>query len=87
LKRALWALLAGVFVAAAAPAARAAASQDDLPAGGRPVLPADALLTTPVGGLERTGASAAVVPVPGQPFARALRVVIGAMRRKPTPRS
>ncbi len=40
------------------------------------VLPADALLTKPVGGLERTNASAEVVPVTGPAFTRALRVTI-----------
>jgi O-glycosyl hydrolase len=45
--------------------------------GGTPVLPTDALLTTPVGGLERTKAAAGIVDVTGQPFAKALRVRIG----------
>ena len=47
-------------------------------AGGAPVLAPNALLTTPVGGLERTNARAEVVPVTGQPFARALRVTVRA---------
>ena len=45
---------------------------------GAPVLPPDALLTTPVGGLEATRARAEIVPVAGQGFAKALRVTIGA---------
>ncbi len=53
------------------------AGQDGLPEG-RPVLPPEAHLTTPVGGLERTRSQASVVPVTGQPFFRALRVVVGA---------
>ncbi len=48
------------------------------PTGGTPVLPGDALLNTPVGGLERTNATAEVVPVTGQPFPKALRVTIRA---------
>jgi len=45
---------------------------------GKPVLPAEAHLTTPVGGLERTRSQASVVPVSGQPFSRVLRVTVGA---------
>ena len=45
--------------------------------GGVSVVSAEALLTTPVGGLERTQAKTAVVPVAGQNFSRALRVTIG----------
>ncbi len=56
----------------------AAKAQSDLPPGGKPVLAPDALLTTPVGGLERTKATAQIVTVTGQPFRRALRVTIGA---------
>ncbi len=44
--------------------------------GGQPVLPDNALLTTPVGGLGQTGATALVVPVAGEPFTQALRVTI-----------
>jgi O-glycosyl hydrolase len=54
-----------------------ARAQQAAPAEGTPVLPADALLTTPVGGLERTKAAAAIVDVTGQSFAKALRVTIG----------
>ncbi len=46
-------------------------------AGGTPVIADDALLTTAVGGLERTQATSEIVPVTGQPFAKALRVRIG----------
>ncbi len=49
-----------------------------LPPGGTPVLAPDTLLTRTVGGLENTKAAAEVVPVQGQPFAKALRVTIGA---------
>ena len=49
--------------------------QNTLPA---QVLPAGALLTTPIGGLERTRAAVQVVPVTGQPFPKALRVIIRA---------
>lgn len=56
----------------------AARAQSGLPPGGKPVLPPDALLTTPVGGLERTRASTQIVPAAGQPFRRALRVTVGA---------
>ncbi len=42
--------------------------------GGQPVIAADALLKTPVGGLERTHGSAKVVPVSGQSFSEALQV-------------
>jgi hypothetical protein len=45
--------------------------------GGEPVLAADALLKTPVGGLERTKSTAKVVPVSGQKFSSALQVKIG----------
>ncbi len=41
-----------------------------------PVLSENALLTVPVGGLERTGASSEIVGIAGQPFSRALRVTI-----------
>ncbi len=47
-------------------------------AGGASVLPDDALLNTPVGGLERTNAMTEVVEATGQPFAQALRVKIRA---------
>jgi O-glycosyl hydrolase len=43
---------------------------------GASVLPPDALLTTPVGGLTQTQAAAQVVPVTGEPFSQALRVTI-----------
>ncbi len=45
---------------------------------GKQVVPPNALLTTPVGGLERTQATASIVPVSGQGFASALRVKIAA---------
>ena len=44
---------------------------------GTPVIAPDALLTTPVGGLERTAARSEVFSVDGLPFKKALRVVIG----------
>ncbi|MCC6730868.1 MAG: hypothetical protein IT208_16180 [Chthonomonadales bacterium] len=56
--------------------AGAGAPRSALPEGGRPVLAADALLTTPVGGLENTNAAAEIVSVSGQPFAKALRVIV-----------
>jgi hypothetical protein len=43
------------------------------------VLPPDAVLHMPVGGLERTDSKASVVPAPGQPFRSALKVIV----RKP----
>src|ERR1051326_1618624 len=42
-----------------------------------PVLHPENLLSTPVGGLERTQAKTEIVPVSGQSFPRALRVIIG----------
>jgi O-glycosyl hydrolase len=50
--------------------------QNGIPDGGTPVIAADALLETPVGGLENTQATTDVIPVAGQPFQRALRVTI-----------
>lgn len=41
------------------------------------MLARDALLTGTVGGLERTKATASVVPATGEPFAKALRVTVG----------
>jgi O-glycosyl hydrolase len=41
------------------------------------VLAPEALLTTPVGGMERTQATSAIVPVQGQTFRQAVRVQIG----------
>src|ERR1700678_548559 len=64
-----------VWLSAAAGVARA---QVALPSGGHPVLRADALLTTPVGGLERTQASADVIPASGAQISRALRVTVRA---------
>jgi O-glycosyl hydrolase len=52
------------------------AVQNEAAAEGQSVLPEDALLTKPVGGLERTRAAAQIVPVTGQPFSRALRITI-----------
>lgn len=52
-------------------------SQISLPEDGIPVLKENALLTTPVGGLERTTSQTEVVPVKGQPFSQALQVTIG----------
>ena len=43
---------------------------------GTPVIAPDAYLTAPYG-LERTDAKSEIIPVSGQPFAKALRVVIG----------
>lgn len=68
--------LAALLIADARRDAKAAQAQNDMPAGGTPVLTADALLTTTVGGLEKTNATVTVVPVTGQPFAKALRVLI-----------
>jgi hypothetical protein len=45
---------------------------------GTQILARDALLTSPVGGLERTSSRAETVAVSGMPFAKALRVTIGA---------
>jgi O-glycosyl hydrolase len=59
-------------------AAGMAQAQTALPPGGKPVIAADALLATPVGGLERTQASAGVVPLSGQQGPKGLRVTIGA---------
>jgi O-glycosyl hydrolase len=44
----------------------------------QPVIPSDALLTTPVGGLSSTNATTQVLPVTGQPFSRELSVTIRA---------
>ncbi|HLJ55901.1 MAG TPA: hypothetical protein VKT77_12755 [Chthonomonadaceae bacterium] len=46
-------------------------------AAARQAIAPDALLKTPVAGLERTEASAEVVPIKGEPFGSALRVKIG----------
>jgi O-glycosyl hydrolase len=54
-----------------------AQAQGELIPGGKSILPPNALLTTPVGGLERTKATAQIATVTGQPFDRALRIVIG----------
>lgn len=62
------------LTAICAPAAAGQAAQG---AAGRSVLKAEALLTTAVGGLERTNAAASVVPVSDEPFASALLVTIG----------
>ncbi len=62
----------------AASAQGEASAQSELPPGGTAVLAPDALLTTRVGGLGRTQATAQIVAVTGQPFDRALRVTIGA---------
>src|SRR4051794_33215372 len=73
MKRTLeWIVLAMAAVAGVVPSR--APGQDSE----RPVVAANALLTTPVGGLERTQATASIVPVSGQGFASALRVKIGA---------
>ena len=66
-------LLVGLMAVAGATRA-----QVSFPSGGHPVLRADALLTTPVGGLERTQATASVIPVSGAQAARALRVTVRA---------
>ncbi|MGV3614831.1 MAG: hypothetical protein ACO1SV_05790 [Fimbriimonas sp.] len=47
-----------------------------LPSGGTEVVERDAHLTTPVAGLERTGAEAKVIAVAGQPFSKALRITV-----------
>jgi O-glycosyl hydrolase len=44
---------------------------------GKPVLAPDAILKTPVGGLERTRSTSKVVPVTGQKFVTALQMKIG----------
>lgn len=72
--RAGWRALLPVVLLLAA--ARPGFGQAGLPSGGQPVVKPESLLTTPVGGLERTGAAARVVPVSGQPFSRALRVTL-----------
>jgi hypothetical protein len=54
-----------------------AQAQSELLPGGKPILPPDALLNTPVAGLERTRATTQTVAVTGQGFERALRVLIG----------
>src|SRR5437660_1406762 len=51
-------------------------AQEAKPGDGQPVLPADRLLSTPVGGLEKTRATTDITPVSGQPFARALHVTL-----------
>ncbi|HEX8237361.1 MAG TPA: hypothetical protein VF600_15480 [Abditibacteriaceae bacterium] len=56
---------------------RGAQAQGDLLPGGKSILLPDALLTTPVGGLERTKTTTQIVPATGQGFNRALRVVVG----------
>jgi O-glycosyl hydrolase len=70
--------LAALLSVTVGAACRAAQAPPDDAAGGAPVLAPTALLTTPVGGLERTNARAEVVSVTGQPFARALRVTVRA---------
>lgn len=47
-----------------------------LPAGGTSVIATNSLLTVPVGGLERTNATSAIIGVTGQPFSKALRVTV-----------
>jgi O-glycosyl hydrolase len=54
-----------------------AQAQSELLPGGKSILPPDALLNTPVAGLERTRATTQTVAVTGQGFERALRVLIG----------
>ena len=57
---------------------RPVCAQSGMPSGGNPVLTPNSLLTTPVGGLERTRATAQVVPIASpQPFRQALHVTIG----------
>jgi O-glycosyl hydrolase len=73
----LMAFMAAATAAFVSCGATCAAQSADVPPGGTPVLAADALLTTPLAGLERTKATAQVVPVTGQTFSRALRVTIG----------
>lgn len=46
------------------------------PKGGRPVLPADALLTTPVQGLQSTNATANLIDASGNGFSTALQVIV-----------
>ncbi len=67
-------VLLSLFLAFSAQISRAQA-QDDLAL--PRVLPEDALFSSPVGGLEQTGARSEIVEVSNQPFSRALRVVIG----------
>ena len=52
-------------------------AQEEALAQGKPLLPPDALLTTTTGGLEATNATQTIIPVSGQPFKKALRIVIG----------
>jgi O-glycosyl hydrolase len=54
-----------------------ACAQNNTPAGEKAMLAPDALFSTPIGGLERTKSTSQIVSVTGQPFNRALRVVIG----------
>jgi hypothetical protein len=60
-----------------------AQAQSELLPGGKSILPEGALLTTPVGGLERTKTTTQIAPVTGQAFTRALRVVVARVWPKP----
>lgn len=66
-------LVFAMLLAAATPGVQADTPTD----GGTAILKSDALLTTPVGGLENTRSAVRVQPVTGQPFSSALRVTIG----------
>jgi len=69
-------MLTACLCAALVAASHPLGAQTGLPSGGRSVLKADALLTTAVGGLERTGARSEVTETADRPFARALKVTI-----------
>src|SRR5438552_1594715 len=66
----------GCLLVALIAALDAAGAQTPLPSGGRSVLRADALLTTPVGGLERTQSTAGVIPISGAPVSQGLRITV-----------
>ncbi|MDF2439175.1 MAG: hypothetical protein JWN98_159 [Abditibacteriota bacterium] len=70
------ALLPGLLLTTNCILTSLAGAQNDLPPDGKPILAPDALLHTAISGLERTRATSSIVPVTGQAFAQALRVVI-----------
>jgi hypothetical protein len=65
-------LLVGVLVTVVL-----AHAQSVTPGNAKPVVSAEALLTTPISGLDRTRSTSQIVPVTGQSFRQALRVTIG----------
>ncbi|HSV74993.1 MAG TPA: hypothetical protein VLH79_14630 [Chthonomonadales bacterium] len=76
-----WCVVAVALAAVTRASAAGAVQGADPTQGGTPVLGPDAHLTTPVGGLERTGATSSVVQARGPGFTRALRVTV----RRPAP--